>query len=135
MFVNPAVNTSYPSWLLFVLELDHLQAYITTFPKYVVVVQTKKLEFPLSLFFTLDFGSMNEEHRSDYQSLKLVIHVFQDGTNTNKFNTQSVTKINDWQPENFKQQFKFGCKNLKLANLNMPNENCVTCEATLFTTL
>ncbi len=111
--------------------LDELQAYITTFPKYVVVVQPEKLEFPLSLFFALDFNNMNEEHRTDYQSFKLVIQFIRDVIHINEFITQSTIKINGWEPINFRQQLNFGCTKLKLEDSNLSSKNCVMCKTNI----
>ncbi len=56
-------------------ELTDMQSLVTTFPKYVIVVQAYQMEFPLSLFYALDFDNMQMQHHVEFQAFKVLISV------------------------------------------------------------
>lgn len=111
------------------VELTDMQSLCTTFPKYVIVVQSNQMEFPMSLYYALDFDNINLQHFTEYQAFKLLILVRQRSMQSNEFITQSIMLIHDWQSDNLKQQLKVHYYQRNSIGVSLSNNNCVVFES------
>lgn len=87
------------------------------------------MEFPMNLFYALDFDNLSQQHYTEYQAFKVVIVVKRRSIQSHEFITQSVMHIHDWQQDNFWRKFKIYYDQPGSVRLSLSNDNCVVFES------